>query len=406
MPDNENRKKLLICVQLFYPELISTGQTLTELAEALTECGVQIDVRCAQPSLKKGSAVVEDNMIYKGIRIKRIWGTHFFKGNFFGKLCNHLSFTVSCFMSLLLDSQKHPVMILTNPPMLGAFCAVAAWIRRRPVIYVVFDVYPETAIAFGFLKERSLISTLWRVGNWLCYKQAKDIVVIGRCMQTVIEKQLPKSSKNKLKFIPMWGDDQNIQTFSKPLTYKEKWGLQDKFVLLYSGNMGRFHDMETILDAAEQLKDHPQIAFVFVGDGHKRPLVEHQITLRKLTNCSLFDFVPREDLPDMLGSADAGLVSLLPEQTGFSVPSKSFGLMASGLPLLAIMSEDCEIARILTEEKAGVVIKPGDSTSLKQAILQLYTNPDLKKQLGQHGRQAIQTRYSILQTAKAYAGLC
>jgi glycosyltransferase involved in cell wall biosynthesis len=400
------KKRLLICTQLFYPELISTGQTLTELAESL-EKNVDIEVWCAQPSLQKGSASVPRLLHHQGIVIKRLWGTYFFKGNFLGKLINHLSFTGSCFFKLVFDSQKSPVMVLTNPPMLGPLLAIACAIRKRPLIYVVFDVYPETAIAFGFLKKKSWITALWTFGNRICYKQAKDIVVIGRCMQDVIRKSLPKNCQHKLKYIPMWGDDTAIQAYSKPFSYKQKWGLEGKFVLLYSGNMGRFHDVETILMGAEHVKDsHPDIVFVFAGEGHKKALVEHWIKEKKLSNCRIFNHVPREDLPDMLGSADVGLVSLLPEQTGFSVPSKSFGLLAAGLPLIAIMSSTCEIARILNEKEAGHVINPGDVMSFANTVIALYNNPDMRLKLGQNGKQAITTAYSIQQTASAYAALC
>lgn len=395
--------ELVVISQLFYPELVSTGQTLTELCEALSEKGIAITVWCAKPSIQKQQ--VSSEMYHRGIKIKRLWSTGFEKTNFFGKLCNHISFSFSVFTKLLGTPPKVPILCLTNPPFLAFVIACAGYFRRFRLIYLVFDVYPDTGIAMGLLRPNGILSKLWRGANRLVYRHSESIIVIGRCMRDVILNILPQQDQHKCRHIHVWADDKHIQSqLPSPNPYLKKWQLDGKFVVLYSGNMGRFHELKTFIDTAERLQGFPKIMFLFVGGGHQKSWLEQTITNRHLHNVQVHDYVPREALPLALNCAHVGLVSLDAKQTGFSVPSKTYGLFAAGLPVIAVMDPKAEIALTIQETTSGAVFQTGQSREIAETLKQWASDSSMYNHLKQNALMASKT-YSLEKAANAYYSL-
>ena len=393
----ENSKILVLC-QLFYPELVSTGQTVTELCETLSEKGHNITVWCAPPSILKTKT--KKTIHHNNITIKRLWATQFPKLNTLGKLINHLTFTLSCFLKLCTHPKNIPILVFTNPP----FLALIPALLNRTFIYVVFDVYPETAIACNMLSPKNPLSLLWKSLNRYIYTKATNIVVIGRCMQNVIAPHV--DNPNKIHHIPVWADDKTIQSqIIHPNPLKEKWELTDKFIILYSGNLGRFHDLETIIESAKQLNKNTNIMFVFVGEGHQKQWLINKANQYQLNNCMFQPYVDRSQLGLSLSMADIGLVSLLPTQTGLSVPSKTFGLMAVGAPIIGILPNNSEISLILKEHACGIVTPPQDPTQLTEHILTLYQNAEKRKSLGAKGKETLEKEFSLTKTGAKFSAL-
>lgn len=409
-PSAQQRTRLLIVCQLFYPELVSTGQTLTELAEQLAALGVDVEVLCGPPTVLGRRKKVPKRLEHKGIRVRRVWGTRFPKLSLLGRVVNQVSFVISAFLYLLWHRPKKPILVLTNPPFLAMACAVLRRLRLGPpYIYLVFDVYPDTAIHLGLLREEAWLTRLWERLNLSTYKRAAGIIVIGRCMRDVIVRKLSQGGlavDGKLHHIPVWCDDEAIAfTDAGCQGLAEELGVKNKFVVGYFGNMGRFHDIETIMAAAERLRDEPDVVFLFVGDGHKKQWAVDRARERGLHNCKFHGYVAREQLGHLLHLADVGLVSLLEGQEGLSVPSKTFGLMAAGVPVLAVMSECSEIAQVVSEEACGQVIRPGDSLSLAEGILEYYRNKSKRQSAGQRSIDAIRNKYNLHEVAVSYRQL-
>jgi glycosyltransferase involved in cell wall biosynthesis len=153
------------------------------------------------------------------------------------------------------------------------------------------------------------------------------------------------------------------------------------------------------------LKDRDDIVFLFVGEGHKKQWMVDFAREKKLTNCQFHSYVPREELGQLLSLADVGLVSLVEGQEGLSVPSKTFGMMVAGVPILAVMSDRSEIARIIGEEECGTVIRPGESQSLADAILAFYHDETMRKSAGKHSAHAIKNKYNLREAAVEYQEL-
>jgi glycosyltransferase involved in cell wall biosynthesis len=403
---SEAHPRLLVICQLFYPELISTGQTLTELVEKLAELGVEIEVLCAPHTVLDNKARVARLLIYKGITIRRVWATRFPKLNLIGRIANQATFAFSVFTHLLIHSINNPVLVLTNPPFLAPICAFVSKLKNAPFIYLIFDVYPDTLVNLGVLKPSSLIIKVFELLNRFSFNRASTIVVIGRCMKEIIAQKAGPLNSDKIRFVHMWSDDQFITPLSRinnPLA--KRWGLKNKFIVTYAGNMGRFHDIETIMDAAlllDKTHEYKDILFLFVGKGHKK---KWAIEFKKINNMGNVDFqehVDKKDLPYMLTCADLSLVSLVPGQEGLSVPSKAYGLMAAGVPIIAIMSDRSEVARVIKEENCGLSVRPGDAHGLVKSIMQLYADRECLEQMGRNGRKAIDEKYNLSAASLAY----
>lgn len=408
--DKENIPRLLVLCQLFYPELVSTGQTLTELCEELVQLGINVEVICGPQTILNSDKKIPKCMEHRGIHIRRVWGTRFPKLNLIGRILNQLTFAVSAFFYLLFHCPRKPILVLTNPPFLAVSCAILRALKiGGPYIYLVFDVYPNTAVQLGVLKENGFLSHCWERSNAFVFRQASAIVVIGRCMQDVIKQKAKKFGlklDDKLHHISVWSDDKLISSASErenPL--RKKWNLDGKFVVGYFGNMGRFHDTETIIRAADTLKDKEDICFLFVGEGHKKQATMEYATKHNLQNCQFHTYVDRKDLGRLMHLADVGVVSLLEGQEGLSVPSKAFGLMAAGVPIVAIMSAKSEIARIVKEESCGILVKPGEKQVLTDSILQLYNDRVQLEQMSTNASRAINGRYNLGKISRRYFDL-
>jgi len=408
---SEARKpNLLVLCQLFYPELVSTGQTLTELCEELVKIGVDVEVVCGQPTVIGRDKKVAKYIEHKGIHITRVWGTRFPKLNLIGRVINQVTFAASTFFYLLLHRPRKPILVLTNPPFLAVSCAFMRLIRLgSPYIYLIFDVYPDTAIRLGFLKENGLLTQVWERLNCFVLKYASAIVVIGRCMEEVIAEKVKNHNlilNGKLHRISVWSDDKLISSASKrenPL--RKKRNLEGKFVIGYFGNMGRFHDIETIIGAAKILKDNEDICFLFVGEGHKKQATVEYAAKHSLQNCQFHTYVDREDMGHLMHLADVGVVSLLEGQEGLSVPSKAFGLMAAGVPIIAVMSTKSEIARIIEEESCGILVKPGEQKVLADNILHLYNDKTQLERMSTNASKAISNKYNLGKVSRRYFDL-
>jgi glycosyltransferase involved in cell wall biosynthesis len=397
--------RLTIVSQLFYPELISTGQTLTELAETLADMGIDVDVLCGPVTLSKTQSKTPSTLTHKGIKIRRVWGSHFPKLSFFGKLINHLTFSFSLFFHLLCRSSKTPLLVVTNPPFIGGIAGLINLIRGTRYIYIVFDLYPQTAVSLGVLKQGSVITWTWAKLNQFIYSQASRIVAIGRCMESVLKLDMSPKHHHKLTRIHVWGDDVSIQkqlavTPCNP--YIHQWQLSGKFVVSYSGNMGRFHDMMSIVKAAEKLKNEPNIVFLFVGDGYYKQTLIDYAKQHQLSQCYFHDYVDKAHLGSALSVAHLSIVSLLPQHVGLSVPSKTYGLLAAKVPVIAMMPAHAEIAQMIEESHCGYRLDAGDVDALVLTILHSVSQTDLLEKLGQNGRDTVAKTFSLKQAAQAY----
>lgn len=407
-PERPRRQLLLLC-QEFYPEQVATGKSLTELCEELVDMDVDVSVVCGQSTLLADKDRLPIAMTYRGMSIQRVANTRFSPCSLLGKMMNSVTFTVLVLSRLLRTKFDVPVLVSTTPPFLSFAAALASWATGLRYVLRVADVYPDTAVNLGILKERRPTTILWHFLNRTAYRRASAIIVLGRCMADVINRRTARRFADKVHCIHVWGDDSMIQTAGaedlEANEFTTAWGLEGKFVVLYAGNMGRSHDIETIMKAARRLSHDPTILFLMVCSGYKRPWAIRFAAEHGLTNCQFRDHVEREFFPRLLRVAGVGLTCLQKGQEGLSVPSKAYGLMTAGVPQIAVMAPSAEIARVAVEEDCGVVVEPGDVDGLVTAISELRDAPARRRRMAENARRANTQRYSLKAAASRYYDL-
>jgi len=397
--------KILLISQYFYPEMISTGHILTELLLELSARGLKSSVICAQPTYYSRERV-RPIINHQGIDIIRTSNTQYEKNSIKGKIFNSSSFFAMSFVKALNNRERCPIILVTNPPFLGIIGLLLKILRKRPYILIVHDLYPDIAVNAGYLDRRSPIVAIWNQLNKWIFREASFIVGLGRDVNKIIKKQLPTGTEDKVVYIPNWADPALI----KPIDYNDNiliksLGLTDKFIVQYSGNMGLTHDMETIVEAANLLKKHDMIHFLLIGDGGKRKKIERMIEAYQLKNVTMLDYQPRENLIYSLSASHVSLISLENSAKGLSVPSKLYGILASGRPAIAIVPEDSEVALTLNEYECGLVVAPKDVASLVESIYWLKDHEDERASMGMKAYHAFLQNFTVAQCADKYFDL-
>ena len=274
-------------------------------------------------------------------------------------------------------------------------------IFNQPYLCVVYDLYPEVAIALGVVSERHPVARLWRRLNQLTWRHAEAIVVLSHTMKPHIVTQCPEVAKN-ITVIHNWADPEAICPRPKADNwFAQAHGLDQVFTVLYSGNMGRCHDIDTILAAALELR-HDAVRFVFVGAGAKRQPSIDWVQAQGLTHCLFLPYQPKEVLPFSLTACDLSLVSLVKGVEGLVVPSKLYGSLSAGRPVAAICEPHSYLRSLLQDGKFGQAFNNGDGVGLAAFIRQLMANPAMGLRMGQQGRNYMMQKFTPEHCARRY----
>jgi glycosyltransferase involved in cell wall biosynthesis len=394
---------LLLC-QHFYPEMISTGKLMTELAGALTHRGWRIEVVCAQPSLVLAgeNLRVPSDLTYEGIHVKRVGalGSH---RTLLSRAMFAATYSAASLARGLRGSRgARGVVLTTNPPFLGLVAWLLRKIRALPYVLIVHDVYPEIAVRLGVVRSGSFAERLWERMSRLMLNEAASVVVIGRDMQKLILAKMRPDRQARVQCIPNWSDELCVSPVPVERNrFARENGLGGRFVVQYSGRMGRTHNLEPLLEAAELLKDEPMV-FQFVGDGAKREELYLNAQSRRLSNVVFLPYQPNERLGELLSAADISVVCLESQFTGLSVPSKTYGVMAAGRPILAFVDPESEIGRTILENDCGMVLPDPTGRAVADALLTLLHDRVRLAQMASRSRAAFLRDYTLDRASERY----
>jgi glycosyltransferase involved in cell wall biosynthesis len=311
-----------------------------------------------------------------------------------GRLIDYLCFHFGAFWYLIVNLRRGDICVVcSDPPMITATTILPVIIRGAVQVNWLFDLFPEVAIGLNVVKRGSLVGAfnLWLRDRALRFSRLN--VTPMRAMSEYLETRgVPRSL---LVIVESWSDGDSIRPMpTRDCSLRSEWGLSDKFVVGYSGNLGRAHEFATILDAAETLRDRDDIAFVFVGGGFRRPWVESEVARRGLSNVVMKPLQPRERLREVLAVPDVHLVSLLPEMEPFVVPSKFYGIAAAGRPTIFVGAKDGEIARLVDGNACGESVSIGDSGCLAQTISRMADWEPLCPAMGSNARRLFEALYT------------
>lgn len=388
------RKDIKFMSQYFYPEPGATSELLSEIAARLSELGYKIQGLAGQPSYF-GSTNLPRLIEHRGMRIKRVWSTTLNRNTVAGRVLNTFTFTLGALWDVLFTSRKTVLVAVTNPPILPWVCLAGHVLRGHRFIVVIHDLYPDIAVKLGALRDGSFIVRLWTQLNGFALRRAERVIVLGRDMQEAVAAQVKGLAHDKMVMIPNWANGREIVPQAKDNhVFLDDLGIRDRFIVQYSGNIGRFHEIETILAAAEQLQEE-EFLFMFIGTGAQVNRVEEKLEKWGEDRIRLLPFQPRERLGQSLTACDVALVTLRDGLSGLAVPSKLYGILAAGKPVVVIGPEDCEAARVIKEHQCGVVVEPGDGNSLANTLKELKSNHLLCEQMGKNARNAFQQNYDL-----------
>jgi glycosyltransferase involved in cell wall biosynthesis len=399
-----SKKSIALICQHFYPEMISTGMHMTELAVGLARCGWSLRVYCTQPVYRDHSQSDERVPLYseyQGIEIVRVpaWGNQ--RRSLLQRGINALLFVANTAWHLWRDrKQLSGVINTTNPPFLGLAAVFAKWFAHLPFITIVYDLFPDAAVCIGELPANSLVVRLWERLTRFLLRQSAGLVVIGRDMEQRVRCKLGKNTQVDIALIPNWSDSDLVYPVPREQNpFRQACGHGDHFVIQYSGRMGRTHNIEPLVDAARLLQDK-QVIFQFIGDGAKRAKLEMQSA--GLPNVQFLPYQPFDNLANVLSAADLAVVCLERSCTGISVPSKTYGIMASGRPILAFLSPESEIGQTILEAECGFVLPEPSGDQIAELILDCMQNPSVVKRMGCNSRHVFLKNYTLARAVDSY----
>jgi len=391
-----------IISEVYYPDKTSTAVLLTQLADGLA---ASHDVAVLTGPPKESNAHLPAMQQIGGVAVYRAFGTRGSQHYLASRALNMITVSAAIGWKALCSFRRGDcAIVVTNPPVLPYLVAIAARLRGAHAILLVHDVYPEVLEVVGIINSRSFAGRMAnRLATWL-YRQMNAIVVIGRDMRRIVERHLG-SSENSLVCIANWTDGE-IECLAEPdPALRKRLGLTGKFVIQYSGNMGRTHDLEILFQAAERLRSYPDIHFLFVGGGAQKAWITNKAAKSGLSNVTVADWFPRSELSAALSIGDLGVVSFKPGMSGVSVPSRMYNIFASGRPILAVSEPDSETAIVVAEHKVGFVVSPSDCDTLVDTILSAASDRDNLREMGARARVLAETKYSFEESLRCYEAL-
>ena len=388
--------KLIFVNRYFHPDLSATSQMLSDIAFRLAARGREVHVVTSRQRYEDAAARLPARETREGVQIHRIWTSRFGRAWLPGRALDYLSFYVSSWLCIARLARRGDLVIaMTDPPLACFPAALAARLRGARLVNWLQDIFPEVAERLGLRITRGLFGAFARALRGYSLRAATLNVVLGERMREFVARLEPASAQ-RIAVIHNWADGETLQPVPPGEgSLRAQWGLEGRFVVGYSGNMGRVHDFDTVLDACERLRTDADVAFVFAGEGHQRLRLEQETRRRGLPNVTFQPYQPRDRLAASLGAADAHLVSLLPALEGLVVPSKFYGIAAAGRPAIFIGDPEGEIARMLREARCGLVVATGDAAGLARAILALRDHPAQCREMGANARAAFEVRYDL-----------
>lgn len=310
----------------------------------------------------------------------------------------HLTYALGAAVRSLFGPGVDCNVFLTQPPLFGVWARILRTLRRQPYCLVVMDLYPWVAIEAGLLRRGAVATRLAQRLAAVTLRGADRVIVIGRCMaQRVTDLGV---AADRIHLIHNWADTDSVRPVAVAERLDERF--RDRFVVLYSGNLGTSHDFHDLLAVADHFREDDGFLFVIVGDGARRREVEDDIRRRELSNVLLLPFQPEARLGETLAAGDVHFVSLRRGFEGLVVPSKAYGSLAASRPIVYQGSREGEIARMIEEEGVGIVVAPGDVDDLAAALQLARDGDDWRRAAGERARGLAEGRYGVAAALALY----
>jgi glycosyltransferase involved in cell wall biosynthesis len=399
-----NSRRVVFVNRYVHPDHSATSQILSDLAASLAASGSDVLLVGSRQRYDDPAASLPCKDRAGLVAIRRVGGTRFGRGRLLGRAIDYLSFYVAVGWALLGLLRRGDVVVAkTDPPLLSVVVALAARLRGARLVNWLQDVFPEVAVALG---EPRIPGAAARLLAWLRDRSlaaARVNVAIGERMAERLAAGVPSA---RIAVVPNWAHEDAVHPL--PLDesdLRHRLGLVDRFVVAYSGNLGRAHDHATIFDAAVALRAHEDIVFLVIGDGSGHRTLKARAETTGLHNLRFLPYQPLDRLADSMAAANAHLVSLKPALEGLIVPSKFFGILAAARPVVFFGDPDGELARVIRASDCGRVVREGDGVALASVLQSLAGDHARCVEMGARGRALLETRFARAEAHAAWTRL-
>jgi len=391
--------------RFYYPDLSATSQLLTDLAEHMADRGQTVHVVTSRQRYDAPAERLEPFETVADVVIHRLSTSRFGRTSDVGRAIDYVSFYIAGLIFLVRFLRAGDVLVCkTDPPLVSIIGAMAARLKGAVLVNWLQDLYPEIARASGISIARGPMGAVLTWVRDISLRAAEVNIAIGEDMAALIAER--GVNWDKLRVISNWADDEVIGEPVSPGKLRQDWGLSGTFVVGYSGNLGRAHEFETLLGAAQLLRDRDEIRFLFIGGGHHVGALAAAARERGLERSFVFKpYQDRARLGESLRVTDVHWVSLRPEFNGLVVPSKIYGVLAAGRPLIAVSGAGDEIARLTRDEQIGFAVEVGDPAALASAIASLADDAQLTAAMGLRAKQLMRDRFTKRDTLQVWAAL-
>ena len=403
--DADSGVEFVILNQYYVPDVASTGHLLAELAHEAARLGRKVSVITSFPSYGPPETwqPCEAREVRDGVRVWRMKTTRFGKDSLVGRASNSATFLVPLGIRMLLARSRGRIFMYTsNPPFLGIIGGVVSLFRRHDYIVLLHDSYPHLAVLVGKIKSGSVIERAWHQVNRLFYRRARQTIVLCDKAKELVVREYGVSPR-RVQVIHNWADPKMLRPVPKAeCAFARQHGYDGRFTLLYSGNLGLYYEFDTMLEAANRLRDDPGFRLVFVGAGGKKAYIERRIAELRLPNVDVHQYQPFEALNDSLNSCDASMVTIAQGVEGISFPSKFYSSLAVGKPVLALSEPGSELQRMVRDTSSGLWSPIGDVDALMANIAALRADPARAAAMGRSAREAMERRFTIQAATREY----
>lgn len=410
------KKKILIFAHYYAPDTASTGQILKDQAEGMLD-EFDVTVICVVPSY---GGTIEDK--YKtqkyyfeelnGVKAIRVRVPEFTKSNKMSRIKNILAYFFGALGASRKAGKQDYVFTISQPPILGGLLGVLGkWMKHAKMIYCIQDFNPEQVMAVHYSDNKLILKVMMMADKFSC-RHSDLVVTVGRDLVETLKKRFKNKNVPKYTMINNWIDEKEVYPLpednERVLEFKKKYGLEDKFVIMYSGNIGLYYDLEKLIKVLKQFRkgytlkdvyeegprtaDGREVVFAFVGAGS---VLDKLVMYAKRHHFENVLFIPYQDKADLIYSLNAGDVHWCVNAKnikGVSCPSKAYGIMGVGKPIIGVLEEGSEVRMLIDEIGCGKCCEPGDYVEVADIIRWYIENADsgLGKEMGMKGREYLE----------------
>lgn len=417
MKNLKNKPHLLLYAHYYYPDVASTGQLLSELVEGISK-EFLVTVICVVPSyMGKIEKKYKKDKYYmerlKDTSIIRVRVPAFDKTRKISRIRNILTYMFRAMWATFKVGKVDYIMSISQPPILGGLLGVwGKWLKRSKYIYNIQDFNPEQVITSGYSKNKFIIKSMLFLDKFSC-KCADKVIVVGRDMIKTLEKRFYGNVMPEYACINNWIDEKKIYPLPtrhpKVAEFRKKYGLEGKFVFMYSGNLGLYYDLENLIKVIEKAgpavtADGREVIFAFVGAGCILPKLVSYVEKHHLDYVVFIPYQDKDILNYSLNGADVHWCVSAAGNKGVSCPSKFYGIAAAGKPVLGVMEKGAECRIILEEAGCGLVCDPGDYRAIQEQIKWFINHSETFEftAMGERGRRYLVNKLTKEASVKRY----